>query len=167
MLRAFVHEKGSTPVGLGVGGLGASRRRVPRAGVMPAGRWAPESPARSVAGLRGSRCLRQTDPGAAATGRWQHRPGSRPSPLWELGVPSPDMSPGEPLRTQTSALSPEVSGFHKLPIKMLMMLSPQPPGDTAGDSAMENLITPPDPRCLLTAMSAIITILIIDGLSDT
>ena len=39
---------------LGVGGLGASRRRVPRAGVMPAGQWDPESPARSVASCRGS-----------------------------------------------------------------------------------------------------------------
>ena len=67
MFRAFVREKGGTRVGLGVGELGASRRRVPRAGVMLAGRWDPESPARSVASRRGSRCLCQTDPGAAAT----------------------------------------------------------------------------------------------------
>ena len=50
----------------------------------------------------------------------------------------------EPRRTpEKLALSPEVSRFHKLPIKMLMMLRSQSPGDTAGDSAMENLITPP------------------------
>ena len=67
MLRAFVRKKDGTRVGLGVGGLGASRRWVPRAGVMLAGRWAPESPARSVASLRGSHCLHRTDPGAAST----------------------------------------------------------------------------------------------------
>ena len=50
-------------------GTRSVKERVPRAGVMQAGRWAPESPARSVAGLRGSRCLHRTDPGAAATGR--------------------------------------------------------------------------------------------------
>lgn len=143
------------------------KERVPRAGVMPAGQWAPESPARSVAGLRVHAASTGQTLGQLRRAGDSTDLGSRSSPLWELGVPSPDMSPGEPLRTQTSALSPEVSGFHKLPIKMLMMLRPQPPGDTAGDSAMENLITPPDPRCLLTAMSAIITILIIDGLSDT
>lgn len=80
----------------------------------------------------------------------------------------------EPRRSpEKLALSPEASEFHKLPIKMLMILRPQPPGDTGGggrgrDSAMENLITSPDPRVPANmAMSAIIIILIIDGFSDT
>lgn len=76
----------------------------------------------------------------------------------------------EPRRSpEKLALSPEASEFHKLPIKMLMILRPQLPGDTAGgDSAMENLITPPVPRVPANmAMSAIIIILIIDGFSDT
>lgn len=39
----------------------------------------------------------------------------------------------EPRRSpEKLALSPEASEFHKLPIKMLMILRPQPPGDTGG-----------------------------------
>lgn len=83
----------------------------------------------------------------------------------------------EPRRSpEKLALSLEASGFHKLPIKLLMMLRPQPPGrycgvvlgGSAGILLWKNLITPPDPRGPANmAMSVIIIILIIDGFSDT
>lgn len=44
----------------------------------------------------------------------------------------------EPRRSpEKLALSPEASEFHKLPIKMLMILRPQPPGRYWGGGAGE------------------------------